>query len=130
MPSSRSRLEGDLTTELESPEMTLQAGASTNCDGTCGHCWTLGAGSDGVLVPLWGEQSLPGEVPEPLQSLCPARGLLRLAPVHARHNVFWVQHCVFVCIFESCKNVFVLRGGWSSELIIGNLLTQKTDTNT
>lgn len=100
MPSSGSRLEGDLTTELESPEMTLQAVASRNCNGTCGHCWTLGVG-DGVLIPLWGEQSLLGEVPEPLQSLSPARGLLHLAPVHARHAVFWVQHCVFMCIFGS-----------------------------
>lgn len=100
MPSSGSRLEGDLTTELESPEMTLQAVASTNCNGTCGHCWTLGVG-DEVLIPLWGEQSLLGEVPEPLQSLSPARELLHLAPVHTRHAVFWVQHCVFVCIFGS-----------------------------
>lgn len=37
MPSSGSRPEGDLSTDLESPEMTQKESASANRNGTHGH---------------------------------------------------------------------------------------------
>lgn len=64
MPSSGSRLEEDLSTDLESPEMTQKASASTNCNGihggTRGHHWPMD-------VERTGELSLPGE----FGALCP-----------------------------------------------------------
>lgn len=98
MPSSGSRPEGDLTTDLESPEMTQKASASANCNGTHRHRCPMDTERMGELSPQPHRVVLP-----PLPSSGSAMGLFWLAPVHTLGVVFCGQSCVFVCFLDPAR---------------------------